>query len=153
MLQYYRPSNTESQFVQHLWHESCIHSEGPVLSVLLRSENKSAVWPVGSENQKTSGAVGEQLKEGIKINKSLSTLGLVISRLAQAGRGSSEHIPYRDSRLTWLLKVCALPENGTAVQDKVLALSENSTAVQDVNAAAAIAGHRQRQQQMTENLA
>ena len=59
----------------------------------------------GSENQKTSGAVGEQFKEGIKINKSLSTLGLVISRLAHAARGPAEHVPYRDSRLTWLLKV------------------------------------------------
>ena len=49
--------------------------------------------------------MGEQFKESIKINKSLSTLGLVISRLAHAAKGSSEHVPYRDSRLTWLLKV------------------------------------------------
>ena len=59
----------------------------------------------GSENQKTSGAMGEQFKESIKINKSLSTLGLVISRLAHAAKGPAEHVPYRDSRLTWLLKV------------------------------------------------
>jgi hypothetical protein len=50
--------------------------------------------------------MGEQFKESIKINKSLSTLGLVISRLAHAAKGPTEHVPYRDSRLTWLLKVC-----------------------------------------------
>ena len=50
--------------------------------------------------------MGEQFKESIKINKSLSTLGLVISRLAHAAKGPAEHVPYRDSRLTWLLKVC-----------------------------------------------
>ena len=63
----------------------------------------------GSENQKTSGAMGEQFKESIKINKSLSTLGLVISRLAHTSKGCAEHVPYRDSRLTWLLKACLMP--------------------------------------------
>lgn len=63
----------------------------------------------GSENQKTSGAMGEQFKESIKINKSLSTLGLVISRLAHTAKTSADHVPYRDSRLTWLLKVLLLP--------------------------------------------
>ena len=52
--------------------------------------------------------MGEQFKESIKINKSLSTLGLVISRLAHTTRSSAEHVPYRDSRLTWLLKVLLL---------------------------------------------
>ena len=69
----------------------------------------------GSENQKTSGAIGEQFKESIKINKSLSTLGLVISRLAHTTRSSSEHVPYRDSRLTWLLKVLLLSLHSLAV--------------------------------------
>lgn len=53
--------------------------------------------------------MGEQFKESIKINKSLSTLGLVISRLAHTTKSSAEHVPYRDSRLTWLLKVMLLP--------------------------------------------
>lgn len=54
------------------------------------------------------------MKEGANINKSLTTLGKVISALAsassaQAGKGgkkgkAEEHIPYRDSVLTWLLK-------------------------------------------------
>lgn len=41
------------------------------------------------------------------IYRSLSTLGLVISSLADqaAGKGKNKFVPYRDSVLTWLLKV------------------------------------------------
>ncbi|DBA65966.1 TPA: hypothetical protein ACH3X2_002987 [Trebouxia sp. C0005] len=72
--------------------------------ITMLSARVNLVDLAGSENQKTSGAMGEQFKESIKINKSLSTLGLVISRLAHAAKGPAEHVPYRDSRLTWLLK-------------------------------------------------
>ncbi|XP_073249049.1 uncharacterized protein [Porites lutea] len=64
----------------------------------------------GSERADATGATGERLKEGANINKSLVTLGTVISALADAATGhhSSAHhhkfIPYRDSVLTWLLK-------------------------------------------------
>lgn len=37
----------------------------------------------GSERAKSTGAEGQQLKEGANINKSLTTLGLVISKLAE----------------------------------------------------------------------
>ena len=57
----------------------------------------------GSERQKKTGATGAQMKEGTKINLSLSALGNVISALADAGKGKG-HIPYRDSRLTRLLQ-------------------------------------------------
>merc|ERR1719291_393568 len=43
----------------------------------------------------------EQLKEGEHINLSLSALGRVVAALAS---GKCEHVPYRDSALTWLLK-------------------------------------------------
>ena len=36
--------------------------------------------------------------------RSLTTLGLVISKLAEGGGSSEKFIPYRDSVLTWLLK-------------------------------------------------
>ncbi|XP_040862664.1 kinesin-like protein KIN-12D [Glycine max] len=58
----------------------------------------------GSERQKTSGAEGERLKEAANINKSLSTLGHVIMILVDVANGKQRHIPYRDSRLTFLLQ-------------------------------------------------
>ena len=62
-----------------------------------------------SERAAKSGATGDRLKEGGNINRSLTTLGSVISSLAE--RSSQKDtaqrkvfIPYRDSVLTWLLK-------------------------------------------------
>lgn len=55
----------------------------------------------GSERQSKTGAAGERLKEASKINLSLSALGNVISALVD---GKSQHIPYRDSKLTRLLQ-------------------------------------------------
>ena len=47
------------------------------------------------------------------VFRSLTTLGLVISKLADASAGkarskSDNFVPYRDSVLTWLLKVCVI---------------------------------------------
>uniref|UniRef100_A0A4W3ILQ6 Kinesin family member 13B n=1 Tax=Callorhinchus milii TaxID=7868 RepID=A0A4W3ILQ6_CALMI len=66
----------------------------------------SLVDLAGSERAAKSGAVGDRLKEGSNINKSLTTLGLVISALADqaAGKNRNKFVPYRDSVLTWLLK-------------------------------------------------
>ncbi|XDV41205.1 hypothetical protein PO909_010109 [Leuciscus waleckii] len=66
----------------------------------------SLVDLAGSERADKTGAGGERLKEGSNINRSLTTLGLVISALAEqgAGRNKSKFVPYRDSVLTWLLK-------------------------------------------------
>ncbi|OMO53413.1 C2 calcium-dependent membrane targeting [Corchorus capsularis] len=58
----------------------------------------------GSERQKSSGAEGDRLKEAANINKSLSTLGLVIMSLVDLAQGKHRHVPYRDSRLTFLLQ-------------------------------------------------
>ncbi|KAJ9146276.1 hypothetical protein P3X46_028562 [Hevea brasiliensis] len=54
----------------------------------------------GSESSKTE-TTGLRRKEGSYINKSLLTLGTVISKLTD---GKSTHIPYRDSKLTRLLQ-------------------------------------------------
>ena len=54
----------------------------------------------GSERQSKTGATAERLKEASKINRALSSLGNVISSLAE----KSPHIPYRDSKLTRLLQ-------------------------------------------------
>jgi hypothetical protein len=57
----------------------------------------------GSERSKATGATGDSLKEGANINKSLSTLGRVIAALSQ-GPGSKSLPPFRDSKLTHILK-------------------------------------------------
>lgn len=75
-----------------------------------------------SERANATGATGQRLKEGAHINKSLVTLGSVISALAEQTSAANGHnastlattpnsstkrvlyIPYRDSILTWLLK-------------------------------------------------
>ncbi|XP_018897649.2 kinesin-like protein KIF13A isoform X1 [Bemisia tabaci] len=66
----------------------------------------SLVDLAGSERAVKTGAVGDRLKEGSNINKSLTTLGLVISKLADQSINSKsdKFVPYRDSVLTWLLK-------------------------------------------------
>uniref|UniRef100_A0A4W3HTK2 Kinesin family member 13A n=1 Tax=Callorhinchus milii TaxID=7868 RepID=A0A4W3HTK2_CALMI len=66
----------------------------------------SLVDLAGSERVSKTGAAGERLKEGSNINKSLTTLGLVISALADkvGGKSKNKFVPYRDSVLTWLLK-------------------------------------------------
>ncbi|GAV81504.1 Kinesin domain-containing protein/Kinesin-relat_1 domain-containing protein [Cephalotus follicularis] len=70
----------------------------------LRFARLNLVDLAGSERQKTSGAEGERLKEAANINKSLSTLGHVIMLLVDVAHGKPRHVPYRDSRLTFLLQ-------------------------------------------------
>ncbi|RXN15908.1 kinesin KIF1C [Labeo rohita] len=67
----------------------------------------SLVDLAGSERADSSGAKGMRLKEVANINKSLTTLGKVISALADmhsTKKRRSDFIPYRDSVLTWLLR-------------------------------------------------
>uniref|UniRef100_A0A8D0CQ77 plus-end-directed kinesin ATPase n=1 Tax=Sander lucioperca TaxID=283035 RepID=A0A8D0CQ77_SANLU len=74
----------------------------------------SLVDLAGSERADSTGAKGTRLKEGANINKSLTTLGKVISALAEQEsippnknkkkKKVESFIPYRDSVLTWLLR-------------------------------------------------
>ncbi|KYR00493.1 kinesin-3 [Tieghemostelium lacteum] len=65
----------------------------------------SLVDLAGSERAASTGATGVRLKEGANINKSLSTLGKVISALAENSTTKKNvFVPYRDSVLTYLLK-------------------------------------------------
>ena len=91
----------------------------------------SLVDLAGSERTSKTGATGERLKESGNINKSLTTLGLVIAALADrstnkatskakrtgatpgssgkkpvapSSSGAGAFVPYRDSVLTYLLK-------------------------------------------------
>ncbi|XP_052751113.1 kinesin-like protein unc-104 isoform X12 [Galleria mellonella] len=78
----------------------------------LMSEKVSKISLVdlaGSERADSTGAKGTRLKEGANINKSLTTLGKVISALAEIASKNkkskkADFIPYRDSVLTWLLR-------------------------------------------------
>ncbi|XP_050211296.1 kinesin-like protein KIN-14C [Mercurialis annua] len=56
----------------------------------------------GSERLSRSGATGDRLKETQAINKSLSCLSDVIFALAK----KEDHVPFRNSKLTYLLQPC-----------------------------------------------
>ncbi|XP_076316135.1 uncharacterized protein LOC143228729 [Tachypleus tridentatus] len=79
-----------------------------------RKSKVNLVDLAGSERVYSTHTSGERLKEGVSINKSLLTLGKVISHLASHGTSGSStssstqkkniFVPYRESVLTWLLK-------------------------------------------------
>ncbi|XP_037547083.1 kinesin-like protein KIF13B [Nematolebias whitei] len=87
----------------------------------------SLVDLAGSERAAKTGAAGERLKEGSNINKSLTTLGLVISALAEQGtaKNKTKFVPYRDSVLTWLLKDCLGGNSRTAMVATVSPAADN----------------------------
>ncbi|XP_069822527.1 kinesin-like protein KIFC3 isoform X2 [Dendropsophus ebraccatus] len=64
----------------------------------------------GSERVSRSGASGERLREAQCINRSLSALGDVFSAM----RSQQAHVPYRNSKLTYLLQE-ALSRDGKAL--------------------------------------
>lgn len=90
-----RSSRSHSVFILKLLGENSITGE--------RSEGTlNLVDLAGSERLAHSQATGERLKETQSINKSLTCLGDVINALGNAKEGS--HIPYRNSKLTYLLQ-------------------------------------------------
>lgn len=58
----------------------------------------------GSERSKNTHAEGQRLKEAGMINKSLSTLGIVINSLVEISEGKASFVQYRNSKLTFLLR-------------------------------------------------
>ena len=96
-----RSSRSHSVFTATI--EQKIHTPGHHVATQLRSR-LHLVDLAGSERQKASGASGERLKEASNINKSLSALGHVIMSLVDVQQGKQRHIPYRDSKLTYLLQ-------------------------------------------------
>ena len=90
-----RSSRSHSVFILKLTGENSTTGE--------RSEGTlNLVDLAGSERLAHSGATGERLKETQSINRSLSCLGDVIGALGQGKDGG--HIPYRNSKLTYLLQ-------------------------------------------------
>ncbi|KAL8829454.1 MAG: hypothetical protein Q9170_006162 [Blastenia crenularia] len=90
-----RSSRSHSVFILKLMGENSTTGE--------RSEGTlNLVDLAGSERLSQSQATGERLKETQSINKSLSCLGDVIGALGQGKDGG--HVPYRNSKLTYLLQ-------------------------------------------------
>lgn len=77
-----------------------------IVSFYFERNPLSTLFLVGSERNRVSGAKSEILKEACHINKSLSTIGRVIRGLVDSQKTGHGHIPYRDSKLTYLLQVC-----------------------------------------------
>ncbi|TMW65051.1 hypothetical protein Poli38472_009218 [Pythium oligandrum] len=78
----------------------------------------------GSEMVRKTGASGKQLEEAKTINKSLSALGNVINALTDP---SSQHIPYRDSKLTRVLQESLGGNSKTALIINVSPSSYNTS--------------------------
>ena len=88
----------------------------------------------GSERSSAAQTSGERLKEGASINRSLHTLGKVISLLSDRSMGKRRkvYIPYQDSTLMWLLKESLGGNSRTAM---IATISRNETLL-DKNAGA-----------------
>ena len=71
------------------------------LDGIKRTSKLNLVDLAGSERIAKTGAEGQRLKEAQKINQSLTTLGMCIMALTTP---NSKHIPYRNSKLTLILK-------------------------------------------------
>lgn len=80
--------------------------ETETVTTAITSATLSIIDLAGSERASATQNMGNRMKEGANINKSLLSLGNCINALCVAAtRGNSQpHIPYRDSKLTRLLK-------------------------------------------------
>ncbi|XP_068180099.1 kinesin-like protein KIFC3 [Antennarius striatus] len=100
----------------------CITVQGTDLATGSKTTGKlNLVDLAGSERVWKSGAEGERLKEAQNINRSLLALGDVI----QALRARQTHIPFRNSRLTYLLQDSLGNGSKTAMVVQVSALESN----------------------------
>nr|XP_012642248.1 kinesin-like protein KIF18B isoform X2 [Microcebus murinus] len=99
----------------------------PGLPQAMQVAKMSLIDLAGSERASSTGAKGERLREGASINRSLLALINVLNALADA-KGRKSHVPYRDSKLTRLLKD-SLGGNCRTVM--IAAVSPSSLAYED----------------------
>lgn len=86
--------------------EKTLGSDDKEIKLTKRSKI-SLVDLAGSERVCHTNVTAERLKEGVSINKSLLTLGKVITALAES-KNKTTFVPYRESVLTWLLRVSGI---------------------------------------------
>jgi hypothetical protein len=96
-----RSNRSHCVFTVHLHYEPSGAKDDAEKAVRSRHGKISFVDLAGSERIKQTGAVGKTAKESGQINKSLFTLGKVISVLSD--NKPNKFVPYRDSKLTMLL--------------------------------------------------
>uniref|UniRef100_A0A8C9PTD7 Kinesin-like protein n=1 Tax=Spermophilus dauricus TaxID=99837 RepID=A0A8C9PTD7_SPEDA len=99
----------------------------PGLTQALQVAKMSLIDLAGSERSSSSGAKGERLREGANINRSLLALINVLNALVDA-KGRKSHVPYRDSKLTRLLKDSI---GGNCRTVMIAAISPSSLAYKD----------------------
>lgn len=96
----------------------------------------------GSERIAKSGAEGSRLREAQCINKSLSALGDVINAL----RSKHSHVPFRNSRLTYLLQDSLSGDSKTLMMVQVCHISS------DIEGSAGLQWHSLWGERLTLNL-
>lgn len=96
----------------------------------------------GSERIAKSGAEGSRLREAQCINKSLSALGDVINAL----RSKHSHVPFRNSRLTYLLQDSLSGDSKTLMMVQVCHISS------DIEGSAGLQWHSVCGERLTLNL-
>ncbi|XP_036612826.1 kinesin-like protein KIF18B [Trichosurus vulpecula] len=92
-------SRSHAVFQIYVKQQDCV----PGLTQTLQVAKMSLIDLAGSERASNTHATGERLREGANINRSLLALINVLNALADA-KGRKSHVPYRDSKLTRLLK-------------------------------------------------
>lgn len=110
-----RSSRSHSVFMIHI--DTINHRTGQ-----RRRGNLNLIDLAGSERLRQSQVTGERLGETKAINSSLSSLGDVIHALAT---GSTMHVPFRNSKLTYLLQNSLTGDSRTLMIVTVSSLKEN----------------------------
>ncbi len=80
----------------------CVEIESKTAEGQKKKSKLNLIDLTGSEKNRNTGATGERAKEAIKINLSLTSLNMVFMALTTPGE--NKYIPFKDSKLTRLLK-------------------------------------------------